>query len=126
MLKEQGLHQKTILKSPVCLPLTTAFCIVLTNMVSSAKAYFPQWAGCIHTCGEAQFYAYRTVINDGLLTLQQHPHIGRLRPELSPHHRLFPAGQHVIIYRVNDVTVSVSRILHGRMDIGKHLQNIIS
>lgn len=75
----------------------------------------------LETWGEAQFYAYRTVINDALLTLQQHPYIGRLRPELSPHHRLFPAGQHVIIYRVSDVAVSVSRILHGRMDIGKQL-----
>lgn len=31
------------------------------------------------TWGEVQFYAYRNVINEALLTLQQHPHIGRLR-----------------------------------------------
>ena len=71
--------------------------------------------------GEAQFYAYRTVINEALLMLQTHPHIGRLRPELSAQHRLFPAGQHLIVYRISEKAVLVSRILHSRMDIKRYV-----
>ena len=74
----------------------------------------------LETWGEAQFYAYRAVLDKALLTIQQHPQIGHDRPELSAAHRVFPAGQHLIIYRASDAAVYVSRILHGRMDLGRH------
>jgi len=70
--------------------------------------------------GEAQFHAYRAVLDKALLTIQQHPQIGHGRPELSAAHLIFPAGQHLIIYRASDAAVYVSRILHGSMDIGQH------
>ena len=70
--------------------------------------------------GEAQAYTYRAVIDKGLLTIQQYPQIGHEYPELSEAHRLFPAGRHIIIYRVSDAAVFVSRILHERMDITRH------
>ena len=75
----------------------------------------------LETWGEAQVFAYRTVLDKALLTLQQNPHIGQPRKELSPAHRIFPAGQHIIVYRATDQAVYVSRILHGRMDIRRHL-----
>ena len=67
-----------------------------------------------------QFHAYRAVLDKALLTIQQHPQIGRGRPELSAAHLIFPAGQHLIIYRAGDAAVYVSRILHGSMGIGRH------
>jgi len=70
--------------------------------------------------GEAQAYAYRAVIDKALLTIQQYPQIGHECPELSAAHRIFPAGRHLIIYRVGDAAVFVSRILHERMDIRRH------
>ncbi|MCX7108589.1 MAG: type II toxin-antitoxin system RelE/ParE family toxin [Proteobacteria bacterium] len=70
--------------------------------------------------GEAQVYTYRAVLDKALLTIQQHPQIGHDCPELSAAHRIFPAGRHLIIYRVGDATVLVSRILHERMDIRRH------
>ncbi len=75
----------------------------------------------IETWGEAQFYAYRTILNKALLTVQQHPQIGHSSPELSAAHLIFPAGRHIIIYRANDTAVYVSRILHEHMDIGRHI-----
>ena len=75
----------------------------------------------IETWGEAQAYVYRALIDKALLTIQRHPQIGHSRPEISVEHLIFPAGQHLIIYRASDAAVYVSRILHERMDIGRHL-----
>lgn len=75
----------------------------------------------LETWGETQVYAYREVIDKALLTIQSHPQIGHCRTELSAEHRVFPAGQHVIVYRISDIAIYVSRILHVRMDLGQHL-----
>lgn len=72
------------------------------------------------TWGKAQVFVYRTVLDKALLTIQQNPNIGQPRKEL-PHHRLFPAGQHLIIYRATEQAVYVPRILHERMDIRRYL-----
>lgn len=75
----------------------------------------------LETWGEKQVFVYRAVLDKALLTIQQNPDIGHKRPELSPAHRIFPAGRHIIVYRANDRAVYVSRILPERMDIGRHL-----
>jgi toxin ParE1/3/4 len=73
------------------------------------------------TRGEAQVAIYGAIIDKALLTIQQFPQIGHALPEISGIHRLFSAGHHIIIYRVTDHAVYVSRILHERMDIARHL-----
>lgn len=73
------------------------------------------------TRGDAQVNVYSAVLNKALLTIQQYPQIGHKSPELSEAHKVFAAGQHLIIYRVVNHTVYVSRILHQRMDIARHL-----
>ena len=75
----------------------------------------------LETWGEAQVFAYRAVLDKALLTIRQSPHIGQPRKELSPAHRIFPAGQHIIVYRATEQAVYVSLILHGRMDIRRNL-----
>ena len=74
------------------------------------------------TWGKNQVLVYRAVLDKALRTIQQNPEIGQLRPELSPKHRTFPAGRHIIIYRTAPNAVLVSRILHERMDRARHLQ----
>lgn len=49
------------------------------------------------TWGHAQAIAYRSVLDKALLTIQGNPRIGHGRPELSAEHKIFPAGQHVIV-----------------------------
>jgi toxin ParE1/3/4 len=73
------------------------------------------------TWGEAQTYAYRAILDNALLVIQQYPQIGHIQPELSAAHRIFPAGRHIIVYRVKDDSVCVSRILHEKMDITRHI-----
>ncbi|MGB4334142.1 MAG: type II toxin-antitoxin system RelE/ParE family toxin [Chromatiaceae bacterium] len=75
----------------------------------------------LETWGETQAYGYRDVLDRALLTIQDNPGIGHGRPELSARHRLFPAGQHIIVYRATSQAILVSRILHGRMDVGSNL-----
>jgi toxin ParE1/3/4 len=73
------------------------------------------------TWGEAQVLAYRAVLDEALRTIQRNPAIGQRVPELSPAHRLFPAGRHLIIYRTDaEEEVAVARILHARMDLQRH------
>jgi toxin ParE1/3/4 len=75
----------------------------------------------LETWGKAQMLTYQAVLDKALLTIQGNPGVGHKRPELSPEHRVFPAGQHIIIYRVTEKALQVSRILHGRMDIQRHI-----
>jgi len=71
--------------------------------------------------GEEQLLAYRAILDKALLTLLENPRIGALRPEISGEHRVFPAGSHIIIYRLSDAAILVSRILHARMDVRRHV-----
>lgn len=75
----------------------------------------------LETWGEVQTYAYRDILDKALLAIQQYPQIGHVRSEFSPAHRLFPAGRHIIVYRLRDNAVYVSRILHERMDITRRI-----
>lgn len=74
----------------------------------------------LKTWGEAQFLAYRNLLDKALLTLLENPRIGALRPEISKEHRALPTGNHIIVYRVTDSAILVSRILHARMDVRAH------
>lgn len=76
----------------------------------------------LETWGEDQLLAYRAILDKALLTLIENPRIGAARPEISGEHRIFPVGSHIIIYRVSDVAILISRILHARMDVRRHLK----
>jgi toxin ParE1/3/4 len=52
---------------------------------------------------------------------QLHPSTGSRAPELPETHRLYFIGSHVIIYRTQDASIAVVRILHQRMSLIKHL-----
>jgi len=75
----------------------------------------------LETWGEAQAEAYRDILDKALLAIRDNPQIGHGRPELSVQHLIFPAGRHIIVYRVTPRAILVSRILHGRMDLGSNL-----
>jgi len=75
----------------------------------------------LETWGEAQAEAYRDILDKALLAIQDNPQIGHGRPELSARHLIFPAGRHIIVYRVTARAILVSRILHGRMDLGRNV-----
>jgi toxin ParE1/3/4 len=49
------------------------------------------------------------------------PEHGRRSDELRPDYRRIGIGSHIIFYRVIDGSVDIVRVLHGKMDHGKHL-----
>jgi toxin ParE1/3/4 len=75
----------------------------------------------LETWGEDQVYVYRAVFDKALLTIQKNPQIGHRKTELSTEHRTFPAGRHIIFYRITQNAIYVSRILHERMDYGRNM-----
>ena len=54
--------------------------------------------------------------------LTRYPEIGRLREELLPNLRSFPASRYVIYYRITGDELQVIRILHGSRDAQAALQ----
>jgi toxin ParE1/3/4 len=49
------------------------------------------------------------------------PHSGQHCDEVRPGYLKRQAGSHVLFYRLDGQTVDVVRILHQRMDFGRHL-----
>jgi toxin ParE1/3/4 len=72
------------------------------------------------TWGEHQVQVYQAVLNKALSTLLSNPSIGHKRSDLSPDSRVLRAGQHFIVYWVSGTIIYVVRILHERMDFGRH------
>lgn len=51
------------------------------------------------------------------LRIAAEPYLGRRRDELRAGMRSFPFGNHLVFYRVQEDTVLILRVLHGRRDI---------
>ncbi|HPG07117.1 MAG: type II toxin-antitoxin system RelE/ParE family toxin [Saprospiraceae bacterium] len=66
--------------------------------------------------GEGQWNNYKNILDNALRQLLNNPLIGRYREDLPQPYRALLAGLHVLIYRVQDETIYVIRILHQRMD----------
>jgi toxin ParE1/3/4 len=73
------------------------------------------------TWGERQLRIYRDKLHDALQLIGRNPSMGRSSAELPETYRLYYVGSHVIIYRHQDMSISVVRILHQRMHPGSHL-----
>jgi len=69
------------------------------------------------TWGHEQMRIYSAVIDNALSKLSEHPHIGKKATEISEHHRVIAAGQHILFYSVRDGSIHIARILHNKMDI---------
>ena len=74
--------------------------------------------------GFAQRDAYREALDQACTTLSVNPLIGRSRDEIAPNLRSHTIQQHIIYYRVEGETVTVLRVLHGKMDAAQHVEEI--
>ncbi len=72
--------------------------------------------------GSAQRDAYREALDQAFTTLSVNPLIGRSRDEIAPNLRSHNFQQHVIYERVAVETVTVLRVLHGKMDAARHVE----
>jgi toxin ParE1/3/4 len=49
------------------------------------------------------------------------PRLGRPCDEIKAGYRKYPAGSHILFYRLTEAGISIIRILHGRMDFIEHI-----
>jgi len=71
--------------------------------------------------GHAQLLVYRNKLNDALMRLVENPQVGHQSMELPDTHRLYFVGSHVIVYRLQQDSTEIIRILHQRMSITRHV-----
>ena len=76
-------------------------------------------AHTIEHWGAAQLEKYKRILDIAFRKLELNPNIGKT--SLPPDFRSLQAGSHVIFYRIDETSIHVIRILHGRMDFSRHL-----
>lgn len=69
--------------------------------------------------GVDQAERYLRIIEDACRQLATKP--GVVRDDIRPGYRRVRAGSHLIFYRDVDGIADIARILHGSMDVGRHL-----
>ena len=71
--------------------------------------------------GEAQALKYVGALWEALEEISAFPERWRRRPDIHKDCRVRVYGRHLIVYRIRDGTVEVSRILHGAMNLRSHV-----
>jgi toxin ParE1/3/4 len=72
--------------------------------------------------GKPQLLAYRAKMHQAFHTLINYPQLGYLEDNSpSGSHQCYLIGAHVIVYRIQENTIEVIRILHKRMRITAHI-----
>lgn len=79
------------------------------------------WDYSAATWSVAQAEVYVRQIQQCLETLATDPRLGRKCDEIRAGYRKYPAGLHVVFYRIVDGGIDIVRILHQRMDFEQHL-----
>jgi toxin ParE1/3/4 len=71
--------------------------------------------------GSAQADAYLQSIDDAFQQLNQYPKLGRDYGLVRPNVRAYDINSHVILYKKIQSGIVIIRILHGSMDVLRHL-----
>ncbi|HLC15243.1 MAG TPA: type II toxin-antitoxin system RelE/ParE family toxin [Thermodesulfovibrionia bacterium] len=71
--------------------------------------------------GEEQADKYLSGLENAFQMISSNPRIGRERPDIDPLVRCMEHGKHVIFYDLHEDHILIVRVLHGRMDVKKHL-----
>jgi toxin ParE1/3/4 len=71
--------------------------------------------------GIDQAEVYVRMIGDAVASVADDPRRGRSCDDVRAGYFKFAVGSHVIFYRRVGADIDVVRVLHGRMDFGRHL-----
>lgn len=71
--------------------------------------------------GEDQAFKYVGELKKHLEMLSDIPHLARERTEFEPPVKIFPSGNHFIVYLLEKDYVFVIRFIHSKMDLERHL-----
>ena len=88
--------------------------LALKDLEALAKYTEERW-------GFVQAHRYISDLNRTFAELAEHPHLGRSFDKLKRGYRRFEQGTHVVLYRVEEGGVFISRILHQRMLPRRHV-----
>lgn len=70
---------------------------------------------------EIQADSYLELLDDALTNLSKNPFMGKQARQLPEGYKSFRVGRHLIIYRVEETTIYVLRVIGDRMDIAKQI-----
>lgn len=73
------------------------------------------------TWGVTQARLYRQEIELGIQKLALSPSMGRAREDVATSVRSFPVARHIAFYTESDGGITVLRVLHPSMDVGRAL-----
>ncbi|MBW4476121.1 MAG: type II toxin-antitoxin system RelE/ParE family toxin [Tolypothrix brevis GSE-NOS-MK-07-07A] len=66
--------------------------------------------------GKEQVLKYASMLKECLEKIRDNPMLGHCRSDIPETHKAYNAGEHIIVYRLENQTVYVVAILHGSMD----------
>jgi len=66
--------------------------------------------------GENQWREYGIDLDKGMAHILEHPFSGHTREDIPDGYQASTVREHVMIYRVEDKTIYLVRILHGKMN----------
>jgi toxin ParE1/3/4 len=76
-----------------------------------------------YTCknwGEQQAILYIRIIQTAIEAVASNPRLGKSCDHIREGYRKFPAGSHMLFFRLAAGEIDVVRILHRRMDFKRH------
>lgn len=79
------------------------------------------WDSTAERWGAGQADEYLRILQRAIDFVADNPRRGRSWEEVPGGHRRYPAGSHMLIYRVAEIGIVVVRVLHGRMDFERHI-----
>ncbi len=71
--------------------------------------------------GENQLQKYEAILDKAFNGILFFPNSGHSRPEIPYNYQVVQAGEHMIIYRVEEMKIYVVRVLHTSMDFDNKL-----
>jgi len=80
------------------------------------------WDYTVQSWGVQQALHYLNRLRDVCTELADNPELGKCRDELYKGLRVYPSGKHLVFYLIIENGIDVVRILHGSMDVQRHLK----
>ncbi len=72
--------------------------------------------------GKEQVLKYASMLKECFEKITNNPMLGHRRPDIPQTYKVYSAGEHIIVYRVEGQTVYVVAILHSSMDFLRQLE----
>jgi toxin ParE1/3/4 len=92
--------------------------MIVVRLTPQAKRDLDEiWAYTAERWDVAQAEAYLRTLDASFKLLADHPGIGRKIDDIRKGYFKFPAGSHIVIFRVNKEQVEIVRVLHKSRDV---------